>query len=111
MCTSCCKLLVLIYLGPFCKLDTSFKGIINPNEVGKASGDVLECSCDRFGVSPSLSVLLFPLFDSWAALAEFRHLKASKLTYRTQFKLNEKSSKLSLSNLKFSLSSLKGGEF
>ena len=26
----------------FCKLDTSFKGIINPNEVAKASSDVLE---------------------------------------------------------------------
>jgi len=33
-------------LSPFCKLDTSLKGIINPNEVDKASGDVLECLGD-----------------------------------------------------------------
>jgi len=28
-------------LTAFCKLDMSFKGIINPNEVDKACGDVL----------------------------------------------------------------------
>jgi len=49
-----------MYLGPFSKPDNSFKGIINPNEVDKASGDVLECLGDRLDVSPSLSVLLFP---------------------------------------------------
>ena len=44
----------------FCKLDTSFKGIINPNEVDKASSDVLEYLGWPIGCfSPSLGVLLF----------------------------------------------------
>jgi len=42
MCTSYYNLLVMMYLGPFFKLETSFKGIINPNVVDKASGNVLE---------------------------------------------------------------------
>ena len=36
----------------FSKLDTSFKGIINPNEVDKASGDVLEYLGSPIGCFP-----------------------------------------------------------
>ena len=36
----------------FYKLDTSFEGIINPNEVDEASSDVLEYLRWRMDVSP-----------------------------------------------------------
>ena len=50
----------------FCKFDTSFKGIINPNKVAKASSDVLENLEWSIGCfTSSLSALLFH-FEFWA---------------------------------------------
>jgi len=45
-------------------------------EVDKASDDVLECLGDWLDVPHSLSVLLFPLFDPCATLAEFGLFKS-----------------------------------
>lgn len=56
----------------FCKIETLFKGINNPNEAAKASSDVLEYLGWPIGCfASSVSVLLFP-FDFCIVLADVR---------------------------------------
>jgi len=64
-----------MYLGFFVSLTPHLRVSLTLMEVDKASDDVLVCLGDQLDVPPSLSVLLFPLFDPCAALVEFRLFK------------------------------------